>query len=340
MSSTAGAVYDRGYRPYEGERVGRTGVLRALWLASMRRALGLRRSWRQKLLPWLLLAIVSVPAMVQVGIAYITRDNPRFTIEFITYRDYVGVSTALLLFVAITAPDIICPDRRQRVLPLILSRPLTGTGYALAKIAAIVTIVFAFGVLPQIVLFVGQMLVSKAGSMAYAREHAEALWQVPIAVTALSLYYASIGVAVSSLTTRRIAAAAIFIGLMLVTGVVAGIMTEVHQGGDRVVVQQGPPQPPPGLPAEEQPAFPGAAPPGGVQGGRSFVIAPRDNTIASIVNLAQLPLHVRDLIFLGHVAPDEDLGGVNGAGAAVLGLYAFVVTLAIGTTVMRYREAA
>jgi hypothetical protein len=261
---------------------------------------------------------------VQVGIAYLTRDNPRFNVEFITYREYVGVSTALLLFVAITAPDIICPDRRQRVLPLILSRPLTGTGYALAKLGAIVTIVFAFSLIPQIVLFIGQMLVSKSGSMAYARANAEVLWQVPIAVAALAVYYAAIGVAVSSLTTRRIAAAAIFIGLMLVSGAVAGILSEVHTGTreQQVVVPASPEGPP------------------GQEGERQVVVVRRENTMASIVNLSQLPLHVRDLVFLGHVDPEDDLGGMEGAGPAVLGLYAALVAVSVGVVVLRYREAA
>jgi hypothetical protein len=297
----------------------------------MRRALGLRRSWRQKLLPWLLLAVVTIPATVQVGIAYLTRDNPRINVEFITYREYVGVSTALLLFVAITAPDIICPDRRQRMLPLILSRPITGTGYALAKLASIVTIVFAFGVIPQIVLFVGQMLVSNDGSMTYARANAEILWQVPVAVAALAIYYAVIGVAVSSLTTRRIAAAAIFLGLMLVTGVVSGILDASAASRSRESSSVSAPRP--AVPDQENP-------PPGFEAEQRFVVAGRDNTMGSIVNLAAVPLHVRDLIFLGHIDRTSPLGGVEGAGPAVLGLYAFVVVLAVGTTVLRYREAA
>ena len=43
-----GAVYDRGYRPYDGPRGGRNAARAALYRASIRRALGLRRSWRQK----------------------------------------------------------------------------------------------------------------------------------------------------------------------------------------------------------------------------------------------------------------------------------------------------
>ena len=124
-SGSLGAIYDRGYRPYDGtpRRTTRTATF-ALYRASIRRALGLRRSWRQKVLPWTLLAIVTVPAVINVGVGYLTRNTPAEGFEFITYREYVGVSTALLLFVALTAPDVMCPDRRHRVLPLIFARPL------------------------------------------------------------------------------------------------------------------------------------------------------------------------------------------------------------------------
>ena len=89
-----------------------------------------------------------------------SRGTPRWKdFEFITYREYVGVSTTLLLFVALTAPDVICPDRRNRVLPLIFARPLDGRDYVFVKLGAIFAIVFGFAFIPHVVLFVGQMLV-------------------------------------------------------------------------------------------------------------------------------------------------------------------------------------
>src|SRR2546425_751972 len=106
-TTETGAIYDRGYRPYEGPRGGRRATTLALYKASIRRALGLRRSWRQKVAPFVLLGIVTVPAIVNVGIKYVTRHRITEQIEFITYREYVGVSSALLVFVALTAPDII-----------------------------------------------------------------------------------------------------------------------------------------------------------------------------------------------------------------------------------------
>ncbi|HEX6165766.1 MAG TPA: hypothetical protein VFZ30_03195 [Acidimicrobiales bacterium] len=222
----SGAVYDRGYRPYQGLRGGRREATTALWRLSVRRALGLRRSWRQKVFPWTLLAITTVPAIVNVGVGYAIRDDP-FEIpdfEFFTYREYVGVSTALLLFVALTAPDVVCPDRAQRVLPLLFARPLTGVDYVLAKVGAIATIVFGFGFLPHVVLFVGQMLVSD-GALDYLTDNAAVLWQVPVAVALLALYYAAIGVALSSLTDRRIVGGVAILGLALVTSTVAAILT-------------------------------------------------------------------------------------------------------------------
>ena len=228
-----GAVYDRGYRPYDGPRGGRRAAALAIYRASLRRAVGLRRSWRQKFLPFALLGVVSVPAAVNVGIGFATRNSPLEGFSFFTYRDYVGVSSSLLLFVAVCAPDIICPERRQRVLSILFARPLTGPDYVLAKLGAIFSLVFAFSFLPQVLLFVGQALVSD-GALDYARDNAEVMWQVPVAVAALALYYAALSLAVSSLSGRRIVGGASILGLTLVSGAVAGILSEVSGGlGDR-----------------------------------------------------------------------------------------------------------
>ena len=40
---------------------------------------GIRRSWRQKVAPFVLLAIVTIPAIVNVGIGYVTRDSSSST---------------------------------------------------------------------------------------------------------------------------------------------------------------------------------------------------------------------------------------------------------------------
>jgi len=231
IGSDRGAVYDRGYRPYEGPRGRRGAATTALYKASMRRALGFRRSWRQKFAPFVLLGVVTIPAIVNVGIGYVTRDRLTDRLEIITYRDYVGVSSALLLFVALVAPDVMCPDRRQRVLPLMFARPMTGVDYVVAKVGAITSILFAFSFLPQVVLFVGNMLVSNS-AYHYFTDHLDILWKVPAAVFILAIYYAVIGVAISSLTNRRIVAGAAVIGLFLITSISAGVIIGDRPVGD------------------------------------------------------------------------------------------------------------
>jgi ABC-2 type transport system permease protein len=238
LAASGGAVYDRGYRPYEGRRGRRGAATFALFKASIRRALGLRRSWRQKVAPFVLLAVVTMPAIVNVGIGYVTRDQLIDRIEIITYREYVGVSSALLLFIAVVAPDVVCPDRRQRVLPLMFSRPLVGIDYVAAKVGAIVTILFAFSFIPQMVLFIGNMLVSDS-ALDYFTGHLDVLWKVPLAVLVLAIHYAVIGVAIASLTDRRIVAGASVIGLFLVTSIAAGVLVgdfDVNQGSAAALI--------------------------------------------------------------------------------------------------------
>jgi ABC-2 type transport system permease protein len=295
----AGAVYDRGYRPYEGPRGGRRAATAALFRTSLRRAIGLRRPWRQKVAPAVLLAIAVVPAVVNVGIGYLTRDTPAEGFEFITYREYLGVSSALLLFVALVAPDIICPDRRQRVLPLIFARPLTGRDYGLAKVGAIFTCVFAFSFLPQVVLYVGQMLVSD-GALDYLSDHTAVLWQVPIAAALLALFYALLGVAVASLTGRRIVAGATLLGITLVSSAISGILIEADAGPNEEI---------------------------------------RTGHPAGLLNILATPLRLRDLVFLGRIEETSPLSGVSGAGAMSIAVYALVVGLCVAVILSRYRTA-
>ena len=297
----AGAVYDRGYRPYEGERGGRGAARAALVRLSIRRALGLRRSWRQKVLPWTLLGIATIPAVINVGIKYVTRNTPASDIDLITFHDYVGVSTTLLLFIAVTAPDMICPDRRNRVLPLIFARPLTGNDYVLAKVGALTAILFGFGFLPQVVLFVGQMLVVEEGPLDFLTDNAEVLWQVPVAVALFSLYWATLALALSATTTRRIVGGVALLATVFIAGTVSSILVEA--------------------------------------GGANVENLFENGSLWGLLNVLEIPLRITDLVFLGHVDPSSLVGGAEGAGLGVILVYLAVVAGSLGYLFYRYRRA-
>lgn len=299
VESGQGAVYDRGYRPYSGPRGRRGAATFALYKASIRRALGLRRVWRQKVAPFVLLGVVTIPAVVNVGIGYVTRDQVIDRIEIITYRDYVGVSSALLLFVALVAPDVMCPDRRQHVLPLMFARPLIGRDYVAAKVGAIGTILFLFSFIPQMVLFIGNMLVSDS-ALDYFTGNLDVLWQVPLAVFLLAIFYAIVGLAISSLTDRRIVAGASVIGLFLVTSIASAILVRSGDG----------------------------------EGPQRF----RDHSSpAALINVLRLPLYLRDIVFLGHIDRQSDLRGVSSGGLMAIAAYLVIILIGTGTLLHRYR---
>jgi ABC-2 type transport system permease protein len=229
--SAGGAVYDRGYRPYEGARGGRSAARWALWRLSVRRTLGIRRSWRQKVVPWTLLGLATLPTIISVGAEYLARQQDQFYFpSFITFRSSTEISTLLLLFVAVAAPDVVCPDRHDRVLPLIFSRQLTGTDYVVAKVGAVAAVIFGFGLFPQLVLFFGQMFVSPDGSLDYYLDHDEVIWQAAVALGLFALYYALISVAVASLTDRRVVGAIAFVGIMLIPHTISQVPVALADG--------------------------------------------------------------------------------------------------------------
>lgn len=305
MTAASGAVYDRGYRPYEGARGGRRAARAALWRTSARRALGLRRDWRQKVFPWLLVALATLPAVIAVMEAFAasrTPTSPFDTSELVSHRDYIGVSSILLLFVAVVAPDLVCPDRRNRTLPLIFSRPLTGDDYVLAKFAAIASLVFGFSFVPQVVLFVGQALVNADGAMDYVTDNLDALWQVPVSIALISVFYAALGLAISATTSRRVGGSVAILALLLISSIVASV----------------------GVASSDV-------------GSSSFGQA-EAGSLWGLADLGAIPLYLSDVVFFGHADPFGPLGGVPGASAAALAIYVLVVVVSAAFLHLRYRS--
>lgn len=298
----AGAVYDRGYRPYEGPRGGRRAARGALWRTSLRRALGLRRDWRQKVFPWTLVAMATLPAVFAVMGAYLQSRTPFEEIELVDHRDYLDMSVFLLLFVATVAPDLVCPDRRNRTLPLIFSRPLTGDDYALAKFAAVASLVFGFTLIPQVVLFVGQMFVTRDGALDYFTENAAVLWQAPLAAALIATFYAAFGLAVAASTSRRVAGSVAILAILIVTSSVAGI------AGSQVSDDSG------------------------------FGPVEHRGSGWALVNLGAIPLRLSDVVFDGKADPGGPLAGVTGGSAAAAAVYVAVVVASAAFLHWRYRR--
>lgn len=227
-------IFDRGYRPYDGPRLGVAGAVRSLAGHSARRALGLRRPFWAKLLPLSSVAIAYVPALVFVGIAALVPRQITDQVGIIPrYADYYGfITAAIVLFVALVGPEVLCPDRRHRMLGLYLASPLTRGTYLLAKVLAVVPVLALVTLGPPLLLLVGLTLAEAgpAGPAAFAL----VLVRIVASGLAISGAYTAVSLAAASLTERRAIASAGVILVLLVSAVATG--TAIGLGGSERLV--------------------------------------------------------------------------------------------------------
>ncbi len=152
-----GAVFDLGYQPYEGERLGRAGAVRAMIKDGLRRSFGIRRKARAKIYPFSLAGIALLPAIVFVGVAFIVGTvSPDAESPFGGHAQYIGLAGAMvLLFVASAAPGLLVSDREDGVLAVYSSRPMTASDYMFGRVSALALITSVFIIIPNLVMYVG-----------------------------------------------------------------------------------------------------------------------------------------------------------------------------------------
>ena len=75
-----------------------------------------------------------------------------------------------MLFCAAQAPELFGRDQRYGVLPLYFSRALTRTDYAVARIGGLMLALLLVDLVPQLILFVGRVLVGERSGHGLADE--------------------------------------------------------------------------------------------------------------------------------------------------------------------------
>lgn len=221
-----GAIYDLGYRRYDGPRLGRWHAVSTLFWASLRAAFGMGRSGRAKIVPWGLVVFALIPALVAVAIIALVGEG----ISPFTYDNYLWqVQITFALFVAAQAPELVNGDMRHRVLALYFSHPLERLDYAAAKLGALVAALLLLALTPQLVLFVGNLLTS-TDVVAGLRDQAGALPQIIGTSLLYAVTLSAIGIAIAAFTPRRAYATGAIIAFFLVTGAVSTILGEATRG--------------------------------------------------------------------------------------------------------------
>jgi ABC-2 type transport system permease protein len=222
-----GVIHDLGYRRYEGERLGRPGILRALYWHSLRSAFGIGRGPRAKIVPILAFILLCLPAIVNaISVAQHPGSTPIVFYDTYTYRLR---SLIVLIFIAAQAPELMSRDLRSHVLPLYYSRPLRRLDYPLAKYVAFTVACLLLIEIPLIILYVGNILSAGGGSAVWATTKAlipglgvGALWAVLLA---------AIGLVLASFTGRRAYATGLIAIYFFLTWVLATIMINIAMHG-------------------------------------------------------------------------------------------------------------
>jgi ABC-2 type transport system permease protein len=206
-----GEIFDRGYRHYDGPRLGQAQAIWALARYSMARSLGMRRPWTAKIIPMVLYAAVSIPVLIAIGIRAFF---PAF--EFLAYPEFFGAIFLLVgIFVALIAPEMMSSDRHDRLLPLYFSRPIGRSSYVLAKLLATGLLTLSMSLLPAVVLWLGNGLLATEPVTAL-RAGLGDLGRIVVAGTMIAFYLGSIGLLISSFTGRKsVAVGVIILGFVL-----------------------------------------------------------------------------------------------------------------------------
>lgn len=203
-----GAIHDIGYRHYDGPRLGASYIRSSLFVETLRGAYGLGRSARSKIVPLVLLAMMTLPAAV-IGIVTGYFQMPELPLGYTGY--VMNLQVAVTIFVAAQAPAVMSRDLRFRVAPLYFSRPLSRRQYVQAKYAGMTIALFVLMALPLTVLLAGALLAElPVGDQVpdYLRGMAGA------ALNAVVL--AGIGLFVAAMTPRRGLGVAAVVGVLLV----------------------------------------------------------------------------------------------------------------------------
>lgn len=225
MTSETGAIHDIGYRRYDGQRLGPAYIARSLFVQSLRGAFGLGRSARSKVMPLLLLAVMTVPAVIIAAVAILTGAD-ELPVEYTAYA--VNLQIVIAIFVAAQSPQSVSHDLRFRVVALYFSRPLSRQAYVHAKLLAMSSALFALMAIPLLVLYAGALL-AELPVWENTRDVAAGL----AGAVVFAVVLAAIGLVIAAFTPRRGLGVAAVVAVLLVLAGVAGVVQGIAQDEGR-----------------------------------------------------------------------------------------------------------
>ena len=243
--NAASSIYDLGYQGYHGPRLGRPAVALGLLAQTLRAAYGIGRGGRAKIVPFLMLALAVLPAVLAVGIAALAAQagagaalEEASPIRHDTYQNLT--STLVMLFCAAQAPELFGRDQRYGVLPLYFSRVLTRVDYTLARAGGLFLAIFVISIVPQLILTLGAVLAAPDPIAGLQKDLPDVPRYVLVAVFA-SVLLGGVSTVIAAWTPRRAYATAAIIAIFIIPPIVVALLAELAVGdAARVLVLASP----------------------------------------------------------------------------------------------------
>jgi ABC-2 type transport system permease protein len=316
-AATAGVIHDIGYRRYTGQRLGRVGIIRALYWHSLRSAFGIGRGAKAKIIPVLTFVVICLPAVANA--VAVARGSARI-VPYDTYAFQLRV-VVMIIYIAAQAPELVSRDLRSHVLPLYFCRPLRRLDYPLAKLAAFITACLIMIEIPLLILYLGTIAQSHGGSAIWNQTKA----LIPGLLVGLmwAVLLAAIGLVLASLSGRRAYATGAIAIFFFLTWILAGILISVNTRTVAHIASPG--------------SVPGPGP--GPGGGPPQIITQVPTNAAHLSGLAS-PFTILDGVrqWLGGTSPSP-LPGVGSYGAIYGAALLVLLAASLGGLAIRYRKA-
>jgi ABC-2 type transport system permease protein len=222
-SSDTGVIHDIGYQSYDGERLGRGGIVAALTWHSLRSAFGLRRGAKAKIIPVLTFVIMCLPAVVNAAAIALTSSHTR-QVAYDTYVPALRI-LVLLAFIAAQAPELVSRDLRSHTLPLYFARPIHRIDYPAAKLAAFFLACLIMIEVPLLLLYIGTVTQVHGGSAIWAQTRA--LIPGLLLGVAWAAVLSALGLLLASFSGRRAFATGGVAIVLFLTYTLAGLLIHI-----------------------------------------------------------------------------------------------------------------
>jgi ABC-2 type transport system permease protein len=220
-----GVIHDIGYRSYQGTRLGRGAIVRALTWHSLRAAFGLRRGVKAKIIPVIAFVIMCLPAVVNAAAIAL---NPHST-RPVTYDTYIAGLRILvmLVFIASQAPELVSRDLRSHTLPLYFARPIRRIDYPLAKLAAFFLACLIMMEIPLLLLYLGTVTQVHGGGAVWTQTR-ELIPGLLLGV-AWAAVLSGLGLLLASFSGKRAFATGAVAVFFFLTWTLAGLLTHIGE---------------------------------------------------------------------------------------------------------------